>query len=148
VAAGAKPAPVGEALFESVPFASLKLEALVLSTLELHDSGRVATVELPARFFAESGAGPDETEGLVNRARSVAGVKAAALLRESVPGEVKCSLRSKGTVDVRAVATRHGGGGHRNASGCRVPGTLADVKRLIVREIAEAVDLVDAEGTR
>ena len=118
---------------------ALRLEALVLGTLALHAGGSVATIELPRRFFAESGSADSDTEGLVNRARGILGVKAAALLREGENGEIRCSLRSKGTVDVRSVAAAHGGGGHRNAAGCRVTGTLASVKDALVPEIAAAV---------
>jgi bifunctional oligoribonuclease and PAP phosphatase NrnA len=138
VAAGARPAAVNEFLFEAQPLPTLKLEALVLGTLELHGGGRVATVELPKRFLAESGASAEETEGLVNRARGLRGVRAAALIREGEDGEVRCSLRSKGEVDVRAVAARHGGGGHRNAAGCRVPGSISSVKPRLVAALLEA----------
>jgi len=144
VAAGAEPGPVNEFLFEAAPLSSLRLEALVLGTLELHAGGTVATVELPRRFFEESGAKESDTEGLVNRARGIEGVRAAALLREGDGGEIRCSLRSKGVVDIRSVAARHAGGGHRNASGCRVPGTLATAKAALVPEMAEAVAAVAA----
>jgi len=140
VAAGAEPGPIGEMLFESATAEQLALERLVLGTLELHAGGRVATVELPQRFYAESGASPEDTEGLVNRARGVAGVVAAALLKEAPGGEVRCSLRSKGTVDIRAVATRHGGGGHRNASGCTLPGPLPAAKAALVAALSGALD--------
>ncbi len=146
VAAGARPAEVNEFLYEAQPLAVLRLETLVLSTLALHDGGRVATVELPRRFFAESGAKDEDTEGLVNRARGIAGVAAAALLCEGESGEIRCSLRSKGIVDVRAVAARHGGGGHRNAAGCRITGTLETVRPLLAAEIAAAVADVAAAG--
>jgi phosphoesterase RecJ-like protein len=139
VAAGARPGPVNEFLFEAAPLSSIKLEALVLSTLELHASGAVATIELPRRFFGESGANEADTEGLVNRARGIEGVRAAALIREGDDGEVRCSLRSKGAVDVRGVAALHAGGGHRNASGCRMAGTLASAKAALVPEISAAV---------
>ncbi len=144
VAAGASPGAVNEFLWEAQPLAALRLEALVLSTLRLHANGRVATVELPKRFFAESGAREEETEGFVNRARGIEGVLAAALLREGEEGEVRCSLRSKGGIDVRAVAARQGGGGHRNAAGCRVAGTIASVRPLLVADLAAAV--ADAEA--
>jgi phosphoesterase RecJ-like protein len=144
VASGAQPGPVNEFLFEAAPLSSLKLEALVLGTLALHADGAVATVELPRRFFAESGARESDTEGLVNRARGIHGVKAAALLREGEAGEIRCSLRSKGAVDVRSVAAQHGGGGHRNAAGCRIAGTLESAKEALVAGIAAAV-AADAE---
>jgi phosphoesterase RecJ-like protein len=146
VAAGASPGAVTEFLFEAQPLATLRLEKLVLGTLELHAEGRVATAELPKRFLTESGAGAEETEGLVNRARGIAGVLAAALIREGESGEVRCSLRSKGTVDVRTVAVRYGGGGHRNAAGCRISGTLASVKPALVADLTVAVAAEPAEA--
>ena len=140
VGAGVKPGEVNEFLFEAMPLAALRLETLVMETLTLHDGGRVATVELPRRFFELSGARSADTENLVNRARGIEGVAAAALIRESdEPGEFRCSLRSKGTVDVRAVASLHSGGGHRNASGCRVRGTAESVKTEIVARLTEAI---------
>ncbi len=36
-------------------------------------------------------------------------------------GEAKVSLRSRGEFDVAAIASRYGGGGHRNAAGFRLP---------------------------
>ncbi len=139
VTAGARPGAVNEFLFEAVPLAALRLETLALGTLELHDSGRVATVELPRRFLEESGADATDGEGLVNRARSLKGVRAAALLREEADGEVRCSLRSKGEVDVRSIAAKHGGGGHRNAAGCSISGTIPAAKALLLAELAAAV---------
>lgn len=143
VTAGASPAAVNEFLWEAQPLATLRLEALVLGTLSLGAGGRVATLELPKRFLAESGARDEETEGFVNRARGLAGVLAAALIREGENGEVRCSLRSKGVVDVRAVAVKHGGGGHRNAAGCRLAGTIASVRPRLVADLAAAI--ADAE---
>lgn len=140
LAAGVKPGDVNEFLFEARPLSALRLEALVLGTLALHDGGRVATVELPLRFLAESGADPADAENLVNRARGIGGVFAAALLRDGeTPGEIRCSLRSKGEVDVRAVAARFGGGGHRNASGCRLQGTMDSARTEVVTRLAAAV---------
>lgn len=147
VALGARPDLVNEELFESAPLAAVKLEALVLTTLALHDGGRVATLELPARFYAESGAGETETEGLVNRARGIEGVRAAAMLKEAAGNVVRCSLRSKGTVDVRSVASRFGGGGHRNAAGCRLAGPLERARAELVPLLAAAVSAESVEAT-
>lgn len=149
VAAGVDPGAVGERLFESRPLGALLLEARVLSTLALHDGGRVATLLLPASYFAETGASLAESENLVNRARGVEGVRAAALLREGdTPGEVRCSLRSKGAVDVRAVAAARGGGGHRNAAGCRLAGSLESARAELVPLLAAAVSASERPGGR
>ncbi len=140
VSAGVRPGSVNEFLFEAQPLAALRLEALALSTLRLWDHGRVATIELPRRFFEEAGAQAADTENLVNRTRGIAGVEAAALIREGdTPGEFRCSLRSKGKVDVRSVAVSYGGGGHRNAAGCRVQGTAESVRDQLVARLEKAI---------
>jgi phosphoesterase RecJ-like protein len=140
VTEGVRPDVVNEFLFEARPLSTIRLENLVLGTLELHDEGRVALVSLPKRFLAESGADEADGEGLVNRARGIEGVKAAALVRESdEPGVFRCSLRSKGSVDVRSVASERRGGGHRNAAGCRVSGTWETVRVEIANALAAAV---------
>jgi phosphoesterase RecJ-like protein len=138
VAAGAKPGEVNETLFESRPARAVELETRVMTTLRFHAGGAVATLELPERFFAETGAKWSDTEGLSNRARGIEGVKAAALLTEK-RGIVSVSMRSKGVVDVRAVAASHGGGGHRNAAGCELPRPLEAARETIARELALAV---------
>ena len=43
----------------------------------------------------------------------------------------KAGFRSKGKVDVSALAARLGGGGHHNAAGCTVRGALEEVRQRI-----------------
>ncbi len=136
VALGVEPGTVSEALFESKSMSTMRLENLVLSTLKLHADGRIASVELPRRFLTESGANPGDAENLVNTARSIEGVLVALLLRETPQeNELRCSLRSKGTVDIRSVALTFGGGGHRNASGCGLSGTIESALPVLVERI-------------
>jgi phosphoesterase RecJ-like protein len=49
------------------------------------------------------------------------------------------SFRSKGRVDVSAVALAFGGGGHRNAAGCTMQGTFAEVKRKVFGALEAAL---------
>ena len=55
------------------------------------------------------------------------------------PTEFRVSLRSKGAIDVAAVAKQFGGGGHKNAAGCTVPGTYAEARRAVVAAIGPAI---------
>lgn len=78
------------------------------------------------RFESRKG----DTEGLVNEALSIRGVKMAGFFYER-DGVVKISLRSKGHVDVSRVANEYfSGGGHVNAAGGLGPGTLEETCRL------------------
>jgi phosphoesterase RecJ-like protein len=53
-------------------------------------------------------------------------------------------MRSKGVVDVGAIARAYGGGGHRNAAGCSVTGELAEVQRVFIDLLVQATDQATA----
>ena len=52
---------------------------------------------------------------------------------------VRISLRSRGAVDVCAIAEKFGGGGHKNAAGCTVTGELAEIEDKVSAAVAEAL---------
>jgi phosphoesterase RecJ-like protein len=131
VAAGADPAAISGALYERRPADALHHLGRALSLVRVSEDGRVAWLALPAGTVPESFI---ESEELVNYPRSLASVRVACLLRD-VDGKVKVSLRGKGDVDVQAVAARFGGGGHRNAAGCTIPGPLDEATRRIVEAV-------------
>ena len=132
VRAGVVPGDVSLWINESNSRGSIKLLGLCLSTLELTPDGKVATAILPKRFFAEAGASPEETEGIVNYGRSIDGVLVSALLKEIDDKSTRVSMRAKPGVDVQAIATMFGGGGHKAASGCTMPLPLAEAKKKLV----------------
>jgi phosphoesterase RecJ-like protein len=138
VRAGAVPGDVSLWINESVTTGSIKLLGLCLNTLELHADGRIATIELPKRFFSEAGATPEDTEGIVNYGRNIEGVLVSALLKEGHDG-TRCSLRAKPGVDVQQIAAMFGGGGHKAASGCTIPMGLRDAKAKIVELVSAIV---------
>lgn len=80
-------------------------------------------------------AAEEDCEGIVNYALSIADVEAAAFLRELPERRIRVSLRSKGKINVAAIAEGLGGGGHENASGCTIDGPLA-------RALDEILDLL------
>ena len=87
-------------------------------------------------------AGRATTEGLIDNLRAVGGVEVAGLIREQLPlddGTItanRVSLRSRGTIDVSRVARKSAGGGHKQAAGFSHPGSVDDIRRFIVSEIA------------
>ncbi len=104
-------------LYERRSAASLRLWARAVAGMDGIAGGRALVAVLTHADYAAAGATGDETEGIVESLRSVAGVEAAALVKEqsSVP-RVRVSLRSA-ALDVSAVAAARGGGGHRLAAG-------------------------------
>ncbi|HEU5162727.1 MAG TPA: bifunctional oligoribonuclease/PAP phosphatase NrnA [Thermoanaerobaculia bacterium] len=131
VRAGAKPGEISLWLNESVSPGSVKLLGLCLNSLEFIAGGKIATMDLPRRFFAEAGAEAEDTEGIVNYGRTIDGVLVSALFKE-VDGGTRVSMRAKPGADVQSVAAQFGGGGHKAAAGCFVPAPLAEAKAKIV----------------
>jgi len=123
---------------------AVRLLAEVLSTLEFHAGGRLATIVLSEAMLQRTGARQDETEGFVNYATSIEGVHMAALFRQSGEQVTRVSLRSTGFVDVARLAAAFGGGGHRNAAGCTLGADLETARRLLVE--AALAHLASAPG--
>jgi phosphoesterase RecJ-like protein len=89
-------------------------------------------------MYATSGANAELTDGFVNYPRSVAGVEVAIFFRQMEEKKFKIGFRSKGAVNVAALAQAFGGGGHHNAAGGTVEGTLDEVKRIVYQAVNEA----------
>ncbi len=135
VAHAARPDQVAGALYEQRRPEDLRRLGELLGRVEVSPDGRVAWLALPAGSVSESFLA---AEDLVTYPRSIAGVKVAALLREVAPGSVKVSLRAKGEVNVGKIAAAFGGGGHANAAGCTIAGSLDEARDAILRSVAEA----------
>ena len=130
VEAGLDPPGIAGAIFDSNNLGRLKLFGAVLSKMELDASGRVATVYVDQKLATECGGTYEDTEGIVNLPLSVKEIEAVAFFKEAGPDDWRVSMRSKGDVDVNAIAKEFGGGGHKNASGCNARGNFADLKLL------------------
>jgi phosphoesterase RecJ-like protein len=104
-------------LYERRSEASLRLWARAVAAARSAAGGRALLGVVTRDDFAATGAGPEETEGVVDSLRGVDGVEVAALVKEQTRGaRVRVSLRSE-TIDVSAVAALQGGGGHKLAAG-------------------------------
>jgi phosphoesterase RecJ-like protein len=108
---------VHEELYERRTPGALRLWARAVSSAATLAGGRAMVSTLTLGDYAAAGAGTDETQGIVESLRTVAGVEVAAIVKEQEHGaRVRASLRSS-TLDVSAVAALSGGGGHRLAAG-------------------------------
>ena len=139
---GAAPDRAYGLLYESEPARRVGLFRAALDALELFDDGRVAVLSLTKAMFERTGATPADTEDLVNEPMRIRTVEVSVLLAEPLdgpPAPIKVSLRSRGAVDVAAVAARLHGGGHQRAAGAKVAGTLAAVKERILAELMKKV---------
>ena len=131
IACGVKPWDVSENLYESEPREKITLLALALTDLTISPSGEYASLTVTQEMYRKTGGCAELTDGFINFPRKIRGVQVALLFRELTEGEFKVGFRSKGKVDVSAISATFGGGGHRNAAGCVIKGSLAEVKALV-----------------
>jgi phosphoesterase RecJ-like protein len=137
---GVRPGEISSRMYESQPLSRVRLLAEVLKTLCVSSDGRVAWVIASREVYQAAGTAEETADGFISFPRSIEGVEVALLFREEAPQRFRVSFRSRGRVDVGAIATRFGGGGHHNASGCSVPGTLEEVRAIILREVQRGME--------
>ncbi len=130
---------IAENIYETKSAVQIRLMGKVLDTLQLYEGGRVGVVSITQEMLREEGALPEHTEGLVDIVRSIQGVEIAVCCYEVSDDRFKVSLRSKGSVDVEKIAGKLGGGGHRNASACRVEGNFETVRGMVLDAIAASM---------
>ena len=139
IRAGVDPWKVAEKVYESQPLARLRLLPLVLATLEVEAGGRIPYVIVSQKMLEETGASVALTEDFINFPRSVKGSEVALLFREVSAAKYLVSLRSRGSVDVARIAGEFQGGGHPQAAGCTVEGSLSEVKSKVLKRVKAAL---------
>jgi bifunctional oligoribonuclease and PAP phosphatase NrnA len=146
VEAGVDPPAVARSIFDSNNLGRLKLFGAVLSKMELDASGRLATVYVDRQLARECGGTYEDTEGLINLPLTVKEIQAVVFFKEDATNDWRISMRSKGEVDINAVAKQFGGGGHKNASGCSAEGPIEELKTLFRARIIEQIDAAPANA--
>ena len=128
VGMGVDPWSIAAGMYESQEEVRLRLLALALPTLKVSASGTTASIAVTRDMYRQSGAAGVHTDRFVNYPRSIRGVEVAIFFRQVDDDHFKVGFRSSGTVDVGALARELGGGGHHNAAGALVPGSLEEVQ--------------------
>ncbi len=133
--AGARPEVIGQAVYEEEPFGLLAVAGAVLSRARLDRRRGVVWSVLHAEDLEAASLNGEDTELLIDLVRLPREAGVAMLIREAEVGHVRVSLRSRGTVDVGAIAAALGGGGHHNASGVRFHGSASQAAAAVLERI-------------
>ena len=124
-------------MFELKSLSRIAIEKEVLNTVEYHFKKRCALVYITSDMMERTGALDSELEGVAAMPREIEGVEVGITLRQRDNG-FKISLRTGDEVDASVLCGRLGGGGHRCAAGCFVPGDLKTAKAAILEAVKEA----------
>ena len=141
--AGASLPDIVEQVYYAKPLGVARIWGDALQAMNAED-GLVWTA-VTRDMLQRHAADPDEVKGLVSFMRGTAGTDIAVLFIENgngrAPGEgrIKVEFRASRNASVAEVAARLGGGGHRAAAGCTIPGSLATVQQRVLAEVRKAL---------
>ncbi|MFP3042724.1 bifunctional oligoribonuclease/PAP phosphatase NrnA [Treponema primitia] len=141
VEAGAMPYEIYGELNESASTASLLLQSQVLASLTLYCGGRVAVQILRQGDLASTGAAFEDAESFINIPLKSKEILVSILVKETSEGKIRCSLRSKGLVNVSQIAQQFSGGGHALAAGFRSDLTLEETLSRVLEKVKAALEL-------
>jgi bifunctional oligoribonuclease and PAP phosphatase NrnA len=139
--AGVDPVQVARMVYDSNHMGRLKLFGAVLSAMQIDRTGRIAIVYVDHAMARAAGGSYEDTEGLVNLPLTVKEVEAVVFFKQENDDEYRVSLRSKGEIDIGAVAKTFGGGGHKNAAGCTLRGSIDDLQAMMVEKVERAIEV-------
>jgi phosphoesterase RecJ-like protein len=125
-------------VYSNIPFETAKLLGLALG--ELKREGPIAWTLVSRAMQQQAAANDDAIDEVTDYIANLGGFKATAMIRERLDGSIKISLRSVPGIDVSAVAQQFGGGGHRQAAGASLTGSLEDAEQQVLAALTAAVN--------
>ena len=138
---GANPHHVYKQLMENSTCGAVLLQKQALANLEFFSDRKIAVMFLHNEDFEKAGAEFEEVENIANIPLKAKEVEVSILVREKSTGEIFCSLRSKGTVNVSKIAQDFNGGGHFTASGFKSKDSIETTVRKLLAYIEARVKL-------
>ncbi len=124
-------------LFLEKSLVQTKLAGIAINGMEMYQDNRIALIHINKDHLAYTGGKDGDCESLVNQAVDIDSVDVAIFIREINKSFFKVSFRSKGDYDIGKVASKFGGGGHKNAAGCAINGDFETIKNNVVSVVMD-----------
>jgi len=109
IRAGVEPVSIARTVYESSSLGRLKLYGALLNSMQLDPTGRIAVLYVDHEITRAAGGTYEDTEGLINLPLSVKEIAAVIFFRKIEDDVYRVSMRSKGNVDISAVAKTFNG---------------------------------------
>ncbi len=129
---------VNRTMFDTKTRARLLIERELFDSLDYRMGGRLAMMTLTQDMIERTGATESDIDGLSAIPRSIEGVQVGVLMRE-VGKTFKLSVRTNDGIDASAICVQLGGGGHTEAAGCVIKGSLEQAKDIFYDIASKAI---------
>lgn len=136
---GADPAEIAKQCYLSITHERFALRKMVSNTISIKNDKKSAYLTILPDFYTKTGAKSEDAEGVIEEVASIQGVEVGSLFEFMPDGGLRVSLRSKGKVDVNAIASSFGGGGHKAAAGIRFAKDAEKNRDLVLAAISQSV---------
>ena len=137
---GCDSAYINKLMFDTKSKAKLRLEKEIYENITYCADGRCAIIYTTLDMQAKLGVSSDELEGLASIPRQIEGVSVGITMREKEGGIFKVSVRTNSEViNAADFCAKFGGGGHREASGCTIKGSLEEARQTLIAAVEEAI---------
>lgn len=124
---GVAPNQIYKHLMESSSYAAMLLQKQALLNMEFHAEKKIAVIVLRREDYLDAGAEFEEAERIVDIPIKTKEVEVSLLVKENPEGDIRCSMRSKGLVNVAKIAESFKGGGHVTAAGFTSSSSVEEV---------------------
>lgn len=117
----------------------LRLQAKILSEMQMLADGKAALCFVTKKMLEDENAVMEDTEGVIDALRSIAGVELAGFVKELSDTSCKVSLRSKSYINVADISLKFNGGGHHRAAGFSLDNSVEEAVKILAQTIGEAI---------
>ena len=132
---GVQPNRIYSHIYESNSISALVLQAKVLATLELALDDHVAIITMDKKLLEDSKASYEESDQFINIPLRSEEVRVSIFFKQNLEGLIRCSMRSKGDINVAEIAQIFGGGGHKTAAGFKCRDSVAKTKEILLQKL-------------
>ena len=119
-------------LSKDVVYNVFRLKMKILNETRFYCDNKMAVIVYRRNDFLDTATSEKDTDNIINEIQCITSVQLAISIAEVGTNRFKVSFRSKGEVSARACAEAFGGGGHLNASGCRLSGPFEEVYEKLI----------------
>ena len=125
---------IAKLIFRTVSLETAMLTGKLYNNLEIID-GKVALSYISLEDFEDSKSEYKDSEGLIHHLTNIDKMDICILLKQQDEDTFKASLRSTRDYDISKLAIANGGGGHKQAAGCKFNGKIDEIKKQILEQI-------------
>ena len=133
-------AKINREMFDIKSKERLYLEQHIFDYMETYFDDRCAILCITEEICEKLRINIEDLDGVAGLPLQIEGMQVAVTIKEKKSGVYKISMRSADRVNVSRICQKLDGGGHVNAAGCMITGTLDQAKEKLLEAVKAALE--------